>query len=243
MEGKTLGQRELPTWIWLWPPFAIVAIQIAAKAIDRDFYRTWLHGEKGIVENLTVLFLVVAIVTAVAAFRLRGRVASRWFGPLMLATAAGCFFFAGEELSWGQHWLGFEPPEYVSARNEQGEFNLHNDPFLETVLDQLPRLLLTLAAFFGGLVAPLVRRGRERDFGSAGIWGWVWPSSVCLPAAAFASFVSWPEKVFELIGGEDSVPYLFEISAGETKEFCLALFLMVYLLSLLRAVSRKGHVE
>ena len=190
----------------LWPPFFIVAAQLGGEAIGREFYFAWLYGEKGLVENLTVLFLVVAVVTAVAAFRQRRRVASRWFGPLMLALAAGCFFFVGEEVSWGQHWLGFEPPEFVGARNDQGEFNLHNDPFLETVLDQFPRLLLTLAAFFGGIVAPLVRRGRERDFGSAGIWGWVWPPSICLPAAAFVSFVTWPKKIVEMIGGDYSLP-------------------------------------
>ena len=55
----------------LWPPFFIVAAQLGGEAIGREFYFSWLYGEKGLVENLTVLFLVVAVVTAVAAFRQR----------------------------------------------------------------------------------------------------------------------------------------------------------------------------
>ena len=33
---------------------------------------------------------------------------------------------AGEEISWGQHWLGFETPEFVRSVNVLNEFNLHN---------------------------------------------------------------------------------------------------------------------
>lgn len=33
---------------------------------------------------------------------------------------------AGEEVSWGQHWLGFATPEALAEVNVQGEFNFHN---------------------------------------------------------------------------------------------------------------------
>ena len=36
------------------------------------------------------------------------------------------FIGAGEELSWGQHMFGFEPPDIVAKHNVQGELNLHN---------------------------------------------------------------------------------------------------------------------
>jgi hypothetical protein len=198
-----------------------------------------MRGELGVVENLTVLFLLGALVCALACFRLRARVRWRFFGPLALCVAAGLFFFAGEEASWGQHWLGFTPPEAVAARNDQGEFNLHNDPFFEKFLDQLPRLVLTVAALVGGVIAPLVRRGRGRDFASASPFGWAWPTFVCFPAAFLALTVSLPKKLFEL--GGRSAPAFMDISPGETKEYCLALFLLLYLLSLFLALRAPAH--
>lgn len=236
--------RRIPAWLWLWAAPAIVVAQIATKAIGEPVYRKWMRGELGLVENLTVAFLVGGLVCAVLAFRARGRVRWRLFGPAMLVIAVGLVFFAGEEASWGQHWLGFQPPESIALRNDQGEFNLHNDPFFEKLLDQLPRNVLTLAALVVGVIAPLVRqarRKRERDFGSPRPWDWIWPGIETFPAAILALTVSLPEKVFEAL--DEPVPYLIEISAGETKEYCLALFLFVYLLGLALDLRFSGRRE
>jgi hypothetical protein len=236
-----MRSERLPAWLWLWLAPAIVVAQVASKLVGEDVYRRWMRGELGLVENLTVLFLAGAIACALLAYRRRARVRWRFFGPAALAFAAGLFFFAGEEASWGQHWLGFAPPEGIAARNDQGEFNLHNDPFFEKLLDQLPRLVLTLAALAGGVVAPLVRlrrRATARDFSTPHPWGWAWPTMECFPAALLAISVSLPEKLFEALGRP--VPYALEISPGETKEYGLALFLLVYALSLSRALAAAG---
>lgn len=235
---------RLPAWLWLWAGPAIVVAQVATKAIGEPTYRRWMRGELGLVENLTVAFLLGALVCALLSWRRRARVRWPFFAPAALTIAAGLVFFAGEEASWGQHWFGFEPPAEIAARNDQGEFNLHNDPFFEKLLDQLPRNLLTLGALVGGLVAPLLRRARGRtgrDFASPSPWAWVWPGLECVPSALLAVTITLPEKLFA--GLDRPVPYLIEISAGETKEYCLALFLFVYLLGLardLRAGASQG---
>ena len=232
---------RVPAWLWLWAGPAIVVAQVAAKAWDEAIYRRWMRSETGLVENLTVAFLIAAIVCALGCWRLRRRVRWRWFGPAALVVAAGLFFFAGEEMSWGQHLLGFEPPESIAGRNEQGELNLHNDPTLETLLDQAPRLVLTLAALVGGIIAPLVRRARGRhgrDFQAAGPWGWMWPTYECLPAALLVVTISLPKKLYGLL--DRPLPDMLDISPGETKEYCLALFLLVYLLSLYLDLRRTA---
>lgn len=228
---------RVPALLWLWAGPLLVAAQVATKALGETTYRAWMRGERGIVENLTIACLLGALGCVLLAWRERRRVRWPLFGPAALAFAAGLLFFAGEEASWGQHWLGFEPPAAIAARNDQGEFNLHNDPVFEKLLDQLPRTLLTLAALFGGVLAPLYRRARglvARDFASTSPWSWAWPSAACLPAALLALTVSLPEKLYE--AGGRPVPYLIEISAGETKEYGLALFLLVYALGLVRAL-------
>lgn len=232
---------SVPAWLWLWAGPAIVVAQMVLKWRNEGTYRLWMRGELGLVENLTVMFLLAALVCALLCHRHRARVRWRYFGPMTLLVAAGLFFFAGEEASWGQHWLGFAPPEGIAARNDQGEFNLHNDPFFEKLLDQLPRSLLTLAALVGGVIAPILRRKRGlagRDFASVAPWGWAWAGFECLPAAVLALTVSFPKKVYEAL--DRPLPALLDFSPGETKEYCLALFLLVYLLSLLQALRASA---
>jgi len=236
---------RLPSWIWLWPVPAIIVLQVATKFAGEDVYRRWMRGELGLVENLTVLWLLLALSATLYAFTQRRHVRSRLFGPAMAVMSLGLFFFAGEEASWGQHWFGFAPPEEIAQRNEQGEFNLHNDPLLESFLDQLPRFLLTLAALFGGVIAPLAFRSRVTaapDFDSPSITGWMWPPITCVPAALVALTISLPKKIAEAAGQAE--PYYLDIAPGETKEFCLALFLLVCSASLaLHLRARSPRVD
>ena len=52
------------------------------------------------------------------------------------AMALLCFIGAGEEISWGQHWLKFESGEFFQSHNYQKETNLHNlvNPILFSTL-------------------------------------------------------------------------------------------------------------
>ncbi|MDX1696524.1 MAG: hypothetical protein R3208_22350, partial [Ketobacteraceae bacterium] len=43
-----------------------------------------------------------------------------------IAMALLCFVGAGEEISWGQHWLQFQAGEFFTEHNHQKETNLHN---------------------------------------------------------------------------------------------------------------------
>lgn len=81
--------------------------------------------ENGVVETSTAgLFLASSILFAMAARNQPGAFVT-W------AWAALMFVFCGEEISWGQHWLGFGTPEVLAAHNRQREFNIHNLEVLE----------------------------------------------------------------------------------------------------------------
>lgn len=87
--------------------------------------------ENGLFENLTaVAFLMASIILARVYLtddtgnRIGKFVTRRNIFVLLLAIVF--FFGAGEELSWGQHMLGFEPPDFIAEHNRQGELNLHN---------------------------------------------------------------------------------------------------------------------
>jgi len=50
----------------------------------------------------------------------------RFLGILFLLLALGCFFMAGEEISWGQRIFNIQTPEQLAERNLQEELTIHN---------------------------------------------------------------------------------------------------------------------
>ena len=82
-----------------------------------------LLTEGGYYEHGSALASFIAgLVFAWSAWVSESRLQTFWLSAL----ATGCFFLAGEEISWGQHLFNFEPPAIVAENNFQGEFNVHN---------------------------------------------------------------------------------------------------------------------
>ena len=113
-------------------------------------------------------------------------------------------FVAGEEISWGQRLLAFEPPEVFLEQNFQQEFNVHNllknSSIFGFPLDT--RFVVALIAVGYGLLVPLAIP-------------WLvprWDNTVtraiedCAPPAALAfvfAFVAWVELAYPIeLGGE-----------------------------------------
>ena len=80
--------------------------------------------EDGIIEGTSALFLLCASVLSVRIALRLGRGRPEFYMHLFL----GLLFFVmcGEEISWGQRYLGLQTPEFISAVNVQGEINFHN---------------------------------------------------------------------------------------------------------------------
>lgn len=217
--------RDLPKWLWVGLPVAVVLGQIGTRLLGRQTYLNLMHGEFGLVENLTIVFLLVAVVLGVRLFLRRRAIPGKLFGLWALLLTVGAVYFAGEEASWGYHLFGVEVMGGLVEINHQQEPNLHNlEGFAGTLLDQGPRGLLTIAAGLGGILVPLWHR-----FKAPITWptAWIWPTFVCLPTAVLAVGVTVPSKIFRLLGMEVQLA-----RQGEYKELFLALFIMVYLASL-----------
>lgn len=182
-----------------------------------------LGGELGIIENMTVLFLVIAIYFALRSFipARRHNQAPQILQPWLAIMILGSVYFAGEELSWGQHFVGWNTPEHWSSLNDQEETNLHNT---SSLFDQFPRMVLTMAILFGGALAPIYRRFRRIQLSKTTAWYWVFPTLECLPASLPVLLY---RPILDLIGADF-------VSAGEMKENAIALFIMIYVDSIRR---------
>jgi hypothetical protein len=102
-----------------------------------------LHGRpgvEGILENITTAFLIVsAILLIISAFRFRQKYSvpalrKGAFLSLVIFSLL-LLLLAGEEISWGQHFFGFESSHVFKEINFQGETNVHNlfNPFFPVV--------------------------------------------------------------------------------------------------------------
>jgi hypothetical protein len=222
----------LPSWLWLWFPPLLLLVILPVRVIDVEAYRVWIDGEIGLIELATPILALIGAVIGGLLFRdlLReGRSKLlAWVGLHVLA----CVYFAGEELSWGQHLFGWSTPEGIAALNDQGETNLHN---MSSWLDQKPRLLLELWVLIGGVIVPLCGLREARRLSSDVVLSWAWPTRDCLPTALLAILVRLPERlkdVFDIA----SLPY--EIRYSEPQEYYFALFLLLYLAALRRRVHQ-----
>ncbi|MFC1889181.1 hypothetical protein ACFL4G_05435 [Thermodesulfobacteriota bacterium] len=142
-----------------------LALLSLIHSTDRSLYYI-LVREDGLVEWMTVASLVLTgVLTVVCAHRWY-RILQRfpWF---YIGLGLFCVFFAGEELSWGQRLLSYQPPDYFLEHNSQQELNVHNlfkhilrtKYLLMGILVGYGVLLPALNAFFGPVRRFLHRLG------------------------------------------------------------------------------------
>ena len=216
--------KDIAKKIWLIVPIFIAIMPYAARVVNLDT-DTIMYTESGIIENITVVCLLIAIVVTILF--LKSKVKFKILKIWMVIFLLGAIYYAGEEISWGQHYFGWATPESWTNVNDQQETNLHNTA---AIFDQIPRTLLSLAALIGGVLIPLFRRIKNHRPSEESFLDWLLPTYVCLPAALLSLLVSWHEKIYKIF--EISIPVVLDIRAGETKECLLALFMMMYALSI-----------
>ena len=195
----------------------------------------FVFGEQGIIENYTFIVLLLAILFGVLSMTRMKSFEFPFFKYWMLLLVVGCIYYAGEEISWGQHWFGWGTPEAWMGVNDQGETNLHNTSAL---LDQVPRMLLTIAAVVGGIIIPVYISMRNIKLQTNSFFYWLWPTFVNAPTCLLAILVSLHEKMYKIFG--TTVPDVLDIRAGETKECLLAMFLFMYIASFYKRIKQAG---
>ncbi len=179
-----------------------------------------LKGESGVIENMTVLFLVVAIGFSIAGIGKARRLglSSLQQGWLLLMIL-GSAYFALEEISYGQHLFGWGTAETWKELNDQDETNLHN---VHAIFDQVPRAILTLGILIGGVILPLYRLLRGIELKPTDRFYWQWPTIDCVTIGLLVILIRPILSVFET----------GLINTGETKENLFALFILLYCISL-----------
>lgn len=221
---------DLPRWLWLWFPPAMLLALIFATPFGSDAIGAITRNDHdpagtGIAEHATVLVLLPGIAAGLAVFHSRARLPDPRIGWWALMWALACLYFAGEETSWGQHYFGWQTPDLFQAINRQKETNIHN---ISSWLDRKPRVLVELWIMVAGLAMPLWRRIRGRVLDPATRAYWILPGFVGVPAAALFLLFRAHKWVHDS-SGQGIIDWLSE---SEVREYYVALFLSLYLLSI-----------
>jgi lysylphosphatidylglycerol synthetase-like protein (DUF2156 family) len=190
-----------------------------------------LKGEAGIVENMTVLFLVVAIGFCIASLSRANKLALTGFLQAWLfILIMGAAYFALEEISYGQHMFGWGTADSWKELNDQDETNLHN---VHAMFDQVPRALLTLGILIGGVILPLYRHFRHIRLEESDRFYWQWPTLDCVTIGLLVILIRPILSVFDTE----------IINTGETKENLFALFILLYCVSIHSRIKQKSVPE
>lgn len=231
-------RRDIPPLLWLGLPLLILLVLWLSPMLGYERWRIVILGERiGFIENLTVLFLIVATVMSLR-MALRRTVLPRSVRILLVLLALGSLFLAGEEASWGQHWIRYETPSDIADDNIQGEFNLHNRKgFWQECVTSHGRHAAGWGVVALGIVFPLaLLPWRDRIQSRSAILYWLAPSWRVVPAALLSALAKVPAHMMtRLVGEAPRKSYAWMAlyrPGGELKEFGLALLVLLYVLSL-----------
>jgi hypothetical protein len=206
-------------------PMFVILLPLVWYAITGKY--SVFKGEAGIIENMTVLFLVLAIGFCIASLSRANRLQlsgsiKAWLFILIIGAA----YFALEEISYGQHMFGWGTAETWKELNDQDETNLHN---VHSLFDQVPRALLSLGILIGGVILPLYRHFRAIKLDESSRFYWQWPTLDCVTIGLMVILIRPVLTVVETKA----------INTGEMKENLIALFILLYCVSIHSRLRQK----
>jgi hypothetical protein len=149
------GARRAAATRWglaLLPFLGLLVYGVSVPLMPSGMFHWVFISEFGPVEIGTAGCFLAASVIALRLYgRTRGR-APAVVRALYLLFAVGALFACLEEISYGQHFLGWHSPQWFEQRNAQHETNLHN--LFRDRPGKLLRNGALIAVALGGVVLP-----------------------------------------------------------------------------------------
>lgn len=207
-------------------PLAFIVLQIGMEITLPQHVLAVMHSENSLHETLQFLIMAAAFGVALWTLVRMKPKEKPWLAAWAGLAAFCCFYVAGEEISWGQHFLAWNTPEFWAQVNDQQETNLHNT---SSWLDQKPRLLLEIGILVGGIIMPLLMRFKPAALPQR--FAVIYPAPYLSVVALSALGIKLADEIGELLDVR-----VFE-RASEVEELYLFYFVLLYLLVLKKRVT------
>jgi hypothetical protein len=221
-------------WWWLGIPLLVAAFAVGTYQLAPHFYMRYVLPEGyGLIEVSHFFIPLFGLFIAGSLLLLPFVRARPFVLTVALIAAFSCFYIAGEEMSWGQHFFHWNTPGYWAMVNRQEETNLHNT---YAIFEKTPRSILEASIFIGGLLVPL----------AAVFYPWLRAcrASLFLPPAALVP-TALGASIFKLIDRLQQGDYVATIlyRPSETIETYLYFFVLAYLLVFARRIKALEVAE
>ncbi|MGK7876172.1 MAG: hypothetical protein AB4426_23610 [Xenococcaceae cyanobacterium] len=163
LENGLFSQRSrLKIWVFVMPIILSGAVVLWRLNITHTSWKR-IESEGGLFEYGTSLAYIVAFIFALPIARYFYQIQQKKLG-FFYYFMAGCFLFVGlEELSWGQHLLGWRSPGFFEAYNSQKETTLHNLIWVSEYIDY-GYCILGLVGGLAWLFIPRMKNWRSHAY-------------------------------------------------------------------------------
>ena len=121
---------------------------------NQSGYNPYIWSENGVIENAQIITLLISIFFFIK-FTLKKYLVFKHGKIIFYLYLAGISYYFFEEISWGQHFFGWNTPTFFLDLNQQDETNLHN---ISNLFNELPRLFLTLWCIFPLIFSKIIRK-------------------------------------------------------------------------------------
>lgn len=218
------------------PTFLLIGAFAAdyAGGSVKDFV---LNPYTGLGETLTGIGIISAAVI-VAFILARSTVEMDWRLKMWLALfIVAMIFFAGEDLNWGQHYLGWTPPDYFMEHNREEETNLHN--MWPLLFNRLPRGLVNTWLIVACLIVPLGWRFPVTLLRNI-VPPVLWPDRRLMFPAAMVFAVKGLRHLGSGVSGAEN--WLLGVRHSEIEEVMIMCVLVLYALMLRERLVGRGAI-
>jgi len=210
---------------WLILPLAFLILQIVLEITLPPGLLAVMHTENAPHEIVPWVIIGGALAVALAALLKINPRKDKWLFAWVGIAALSCFYVMGEEISWGQHFLNWDTPEYWRNVNDQHETNLHNT---SSWFDQKPRLILLIGIVMGGIIFPLLQKYKPGTLPEK--FAIIYPPAFLMPTALL---VLGPYLVEKILAAFDRG--FFE-RVSEVQEIYMFYFVLLYMIVLRRRI-------
>lgn len=108
---------------------------------NKTGFNSLIWSENGLVEFLQVIFLFISIIFLIKFFKKKYTETGIFEKIFAVIYLSGIIYYFFEEISWGQHLIGWQTPVFFSHLNHQNETNIHN---ISSIFNEVPRNLLLI---------------------------------------------------------------------------------------------------
>lgn len=213
---------------WFWLPMLFYTALVFTYAVAPDFYDVWIEGELGALEQVHTFVIFLAFLVGVSLVKITRKQNDRFLIAWVSAATLSSLYVFVEEISFGQHFVGWEAGEFWSEVNDQQETNLHNT---SSWFDQKPRLILLIGVIIGGIIMPLLQKYKPGLLPKK--YRLIYPSSALFYIAVLALISNIVDDIHKL---SDHLSPVFP-RASEVEETCLYYFVLLYLIMLRQRVK------